>query len=368
MNLQSEANPVAVIRSEAWASTCAHEMERLGITNPLVVSSRGTAERTGLSEIFSETAIFDEVLPNPTIQSCQQVIDASRLSEFDGVIAIGGGSVMDTAKCALAALGTGSDKLSELLAWGEPFSRIVPSIFIPTTHGTASEVTMWGTIWDLEAMGKLSLSHPALYPSVAVLDGSLCLSLPIDISLTTALDALSHSFEALWNRHATSQSTQFAVAAICQIVERAPTLKENPDRLGVRQSLLEAATMAGLAFSQTTTAAAHSISYPLTLHYNVPHGIAASMSLMPLLDINGSAIKEPIGQIMHNLDLSAVADLKFLIAAIPEGYLKYRLRDWGIRRADIPMLAEHAFTKGRIENNIITLSTGDIEQILESIY
>jgi alcohol dehydrogenase class IV len=368
MNLQSEANPVAVICSAAWASTCVHEMVRLGITNPLVVSSRGTAKRTGLAGIFSETAIFDEVLPNPTIQSCQQVIDASKLSEYDGVIAIGGGSVMDTAKCALAALGAGSDKLAELLAWDEPFSRQVPSIFIPTTHGTASEVTMWGTLWDLEAMAKLSISHPALYPSVAVLDGSLCLSLPMDISLTTALDALSHSFEAIWNRNATSPSTQFAVAAICQIVASAPLLKENPDSLEVRQKLLEAATMAGLAFSQTKTAAAHSISYPLTLHYNIPHGIAASMSLLPLLDINGGAIDRPIGQIMDNLELSSVADLKSLIRAIPEGYLQYRLRDWSLRREAIPVLVEQSFTKGRMENNIITLSPGDVGQILESIY
>ena len=134
----------------------------------------------------------------------------------------------------------------------------------------------------------------------------------------------------------------------------------------IRDSL-KAATVAGLAFSNTTTAAAHSISYPLTIHYGMPHGVASSISLIPLLEINGKLIKEPLDRICNNNELT-YDELKETIKAIPQGVIPYTLDEWGIPEDQLPKLADESFTKGRIDNNIVDLTTDDVLNILNEIY
>ena len=275
---------------------------------------------------------------------------------------------MDTAKCVMAALGTGLDHVLALFDHDAPYPHPVPAIFIPTTHGTASEVTMWGTIWDMVNECKHSLSHPDLYPRFAILDPHLTLSLPLDISLTTSLDALSHSFEAIWNKNANDRSTAYAIAAIATILDFAVRLKDDPGQLDVREQLLNAATTAGLAFSATRTAAAHSISYPLTIHFGLPHGIAASIALVPLLKINQSAIQPALASLYSSLSLNGLDQLADTMGAIPEGILKFRLRDWGVQQDQLDWLIPQCFSKGRMDNNIIDLSHGQVRTILEEIY
>ena len=334
----------------------------------LLVTSPGMVKRLSLEKQFSSEQIFHNVEPNPTFTLCREMVGICRRGSFDGVLAIGGGSVMDTAKCAMAALGTDKEQLEELLAFSDPFPHPVPAVFVPTTHGTASEVTMWGTLWNLETMTKHSISHPDLYPDVAVLDPGLALTLPLDISLTTTLDALSHSFEAVWNQNANDTSTEYAIKAIVTILEQVPRLKTHPGNRDIRGKLLHAATTAGLAFSNTRTAAAHSISYPLTLHFGVPHGIAASITLLPLLDINAGAIEPTLKRIYKRAKLTGREDLKDKIGRIPEGRLVYRLREWGVGKEQLEWLANQSFTKGRMDNNIVDITRDDVQGILEAIY
>jgi alcohol dehydrogenase class IV len=225
---------------------------------------------------------------------------------------------------------------------------------------------MWGTIWNMKEEKKYSISHPNLYPTVAILDGRLTLSLPMDISITTTMDALSHSFESIWNKKANDTSTDLAISAICSILKNGSALKENPKNLEVRNNLLKASTVAGLAFSNTTTAAAHSISYPLTIHHGIPHGVASSISLLPLLDINGPLIKKSLDRICKNNELT-YDELKQTIKEIPQGEVPYTLDKWGISEDQLPKLAEESFTKGRMDNNIVDLSTDDVLGILKEL-
>ena len=361
-------NPVQLCPSEDWLTTCREQLERLQIRRPLVVASDGGRRRLGLASCFPGESLYTSVAPNPTLTSCQQAVAFSRSAKFGGVVAIGGGSVMDTAKCMMAALGTGKTQVRELLDFSTPYPHRVPGIFIPTTHGTASEVTMWGTVWDLEGERKYSISHPDLYPDVAILDPHLALSLPLDISLATTLDALSHGFEAIWNRHANAVSTTYALKAIGLILANVVHLKEHPGDVEIRRRLLTAATTAGLAFSNTRTAAAHSISYPLTIHFDIPHGVAASISLPPLLEINAPAIQDALEVLYRDLHLSGRPQLEAQIRAIPEGHLPYRLRDWGVQHEQLEWLCGQCFAKGRIDNNIVTLTREQVRGILEEIY
>ena len=157
-----------------------------------------------------------------------------------------------------------------------------PIYAIPTTAGTSSELTKWATIWDNATLTKHSLSDEKLYPKAAFYDANLALSLPRETTIFTALDALSHACESIWNKNANPISTHFALNAIKIILCDLSPLSENLRSLPLRTSLMQASIYAGLAFSNTQTALAHALSYPLTMKFGTPHGLACSFSL-PLL-------------------------------------------------------------------------------------
>ena len=360
-------NPVKVIVTDSWQKSCSNFQNKLNIKDPLIITSEQGVIRYNLSEKFPKNAIFDRVLPNPSFEDCQKAVNFSLKYNFDGVIAIGGGSVLDTAKPMIAAMSNNNGFLSELLSLTKPYENKIKSIFIPTTHGTGSEVTKWGTIWNTKNKKKYSISHDDLYPSIAILDASLTTSLPLDISIITILDALSHSFEAIWNKNANSQSTELAIDAICLILNNINSFKNNYRDVLIRKKMMIASNKAGLAFSNTKTAAAHSISYPLTIDFGIPHGIASSISLIPLLKINNYSIKKPLSEIFNRLDTDFDTLLN-QINLIPEGIVPFKLSKWKIKKTDLIPLSEKSFTKGRMDNNIVDLNRNEVLRLLEEIF
>jgi len=365
--LSNYYNPVNVIQTNKWSDELLKNIKALKMDNPLVVTSPGNYKRLKLKTIINTDAIYSFPGSNPTFDDCDDIIKYCKGKDFDGVIAIGGGSPMDLAKLAMAYLSIGKESVISLIGYKDDFPLHVPSIFIPTTHGTGSEVTMWGTIWNMTEKKKYSISHPSLYPDIAILDGHLTLKLPIDISIITVLDALSHSFEAIWNKNANDVSTSYAIDAIVIILNNIEKLKSNPSNLDVRNNLLIASSYAGLAFSNTKTAAAHSISYPLTMYYGIPHGVAASISLLPLLDINRNSIEEQLGTLLDFLNMT-YDELKGIMLSIPDSIIPFKLNQWGIPRDKIPIIVEKSFTKGRMENNIVNLNFNDVLQIINLTY
>ena len=360
-------NPVNVIKSNNWLFDLKNKIIDLNISKPIIVTSSGNFKRLKLENHFNIKSIYRYNGSNPTFNDSEKIIEFCEGKEFNGVIAIGGGSPMDLAKLAMAYLSIGESNIKKLIEYKDNYPLTIPSIFIPTTHGTGSEVTMWGTIWNMTEKKKYSISHPSLYPDIAILDGHLTLKLPIDISIITVLDALSHSFEAIWNKNANDVSTSYAIDAIVIILNNIEKLKSNPSNLDVRNNLLIASSYAGLAFSNTKTAAAHSISYPLTMYYGIPHGVAASISLLPLLDINRNSIEEQLGTLLDFLNMT-YDELKGIMLSIPDSIIPFKLNQWGIPRDKIPIIVEKSFTKGRMENNIVNLNFNDVLQIINLTY
>jgi len=168
----------------------------------------------------------------------------------------------------------------EAIARGETGClNALPVIAVPTTAGTGSEVTPWATFWDKKIGRKHSLHYPRLFPERALVDPELTITLPPEPTLAGGLDALSHALEAIWNRNANPISDQYAIAAAKEVLRTLPALMEAPGELPLRSAMAKAALLSGLAFSNTQTALAHSISYPMTLRYGLPHGIACSFCL-----------------------------------------------------------------------------------------
>ena len=232
--------------------------------------------------------VIDRTEPNPDVATLAPLYRDFWTADAAGdvLVAVGGGSVIDTAKTLMVGTeGAQFAALVELLATGRPFvpHRTRPLIAIPTTAGTGSEVTPWATVWDRGAGRKYSLHLPQTWPEAAVVDPELTLSLPAGPTLAAGLDALSHALEAIWNVNANPVSDTHAVAAARAVLATLPDLMHDLRNPGLRSRQALAAMQAGLAFSNTKTALAHSISYDMTLRHGLPHGLACSFTLPMVL-------------------------------------------------------------------------------------
>jgi len=230
--------------------------------------------------------IINNILPNPDYKNLKDICDSFKkdCENIKYAIALGGGSVIDTAK--FLVLGKGNfeittefleNKIKDLKATD------IDLISIPTTAGTGSELTCWATIWDERNQKKYSLFHPSLFSKLTIFDSKLTLSLPKKITIETSLDAMSHSFESIWNINSNPVSNINARKSINLILKNLPILVKDLKNIELREKIMKASMFAGLAFSNTKTAISHSISYPITLKYKIPHGIACSFTLPIIL-------------------------------------------------------------------------------------
>lgn len=233
--------------------------------------------------------MIEDVRPNPDVAQLSDLYDRfwEHADACDAIVAVGGGSAIDTAKALMVGTRTGRfDSLISLLAAGKPFTpaQVKPLIAVPTTAGTGSEVTPWATIWDAAKQKKYSLHLEATWPEAAIVDAELMMSVPRGTTISTGLDALSHALESIWNVNANPISDTFAISAVEDIFDTLPELVRNLDDIALRERMALAALKAGLAFSNTKTALAHSISYEMTLRHGLPHGIACSFTLPMVLE------------------------------------------------------------------------------------
>lgn len=273
-------NPVKIHFGVKWLEAVENLAQRLKDTKFLLITSQGFSKRGLSAQIQNVLAkqlagIVDEIAPNPQIKHLQSI--KAKLCDFDAIIALGGGSVIDSAKFLSIDSVFENDNFKIKSQPKKLFA-------FATTSGTSSELTHWATLWDNDAFVKHSLSDEILYPKEAFYDANLSLSLPRQTTIYTALDALSHSFESIWNNNANPISTHYALMAIEIILRDLVELSQNLHSLQLRSNLMLASIYAGLAFSNTQTALAHALSYPLTMRFGTPHGLACSFSLPLLLE------------------------------------------------------------------------------------
>ena len=306
----------------------------------------------------SLVAIIDRTQANPDVDGLADLYCDfwKRPDQGDILVAVGGGSVLDTAKALMVGTADGSfEALIALLATGKPFAphRIKPLIAIPTTAGTGSEVTPWATIWDRERQVKHSLHLNETWPSLALVDPELMLSLPAPVTLQSGLDALSHALESIWNVNANPVSDTFAVAAAQEILQTLPLLMEQLGSRELRGRMALAALKAGMAFSNTRTALAHSISYEMTLRYGLPHGIACSFPLPMVLERALGRRADRDAVLAQALGPNAGAPQR-LAAFIERLGVKTRFADYGVSDEQAEQMVAHALTGARGRNFIGT--------------
>lgn len=332
------------------------------------------AEKRGWVAVVRAAAdvlgVTNDVAPNPTVDYvARRAKDLSPAA--DTVIALGGGSALDAAKGMAAARGAADPAafLERHVRRCEPFpADFAPPrlIAIPTTAGTGSEVTMWGSLWDADR--KHSVSHPKLYPEHALIVPALTYGLPYEQSLFPALDALSHSMESVWNRNATPESDVLATRSIAAL---ARALCDGYARRyaepAVRKAVQDASVDAGLAISVTRTAIAHSISYPLTALLGVPHGLACSFTLPEVLKLNAAHAPERVALVTKALGASSAdAAAGKLYALYAELGVPARVKSYVTSRARARALDCGFIAPGRAENNPAPVDQAGAVRLLDA--
>lgn len=340
----------------------------LVVTTPGFIR-RGLVER--LREMLKDAVVHvvADVQPNPELNDLESQSADAVNHQADLIIAVGGGSVMDSGKTLgvlLVKHGEGFSLREHLEGGGGAIEGAgVPVVAVPTTAGTGSEVTPFATVWDSTTMRKYSLSGPMLFPHTALLDPTLTLTLHESITVHSGLDAISQAFEALWNKRATPITTAYATQALRIALPALRPLVRDLSNLDLRIAMQTASLLAGLAISHTRTALAHSISYPLTLHLGVPHGLACSFTLPTLLGFNAEMNGGAFEDLAASLRYESLHDLRSELAQLlREVGVPAMLEAYG---ADVHRLVDYIpemRTPERAGNTLREASDADLERIL----
>ena len=304
----------------------------------LIVTGRSSAGNGSLADAEAalrangqEYAVFGEVPNNPTVQSVQKGAALARSFGADFIIAVGGGSPMDAAKAvAMLARQEAADIFSHTIG-----VDVLPMVHIPTTAGTGSEVTPYAILTNDEKETKQSISAPSLFPKLAFLDGKYMENLPQDITVNTAIDAISHAAEGMLSLAAGELSDALAREALHILFGEYENLRKGNYTPESRQKLLYGAAVAGMVIANTGTSPVHTLGYSLTYYHGVPHGRANGLLLPAFLKHCLQKDSARTGRIYAALGMDAdeFAERLAVLLGKRECYSDAELRAWAHKAA-----------------------------------
>lgn len=340
----------------------------------IVTTQRGRQQFSDdliLKPLFHSNTIawMDSVKENPGLTDLQAEINRLQSLEVDAIVAFGGGSSIDAAKAMRIGLALkGQHTLAELLENPVLHQNVkqVPLFALPTTAGTGSEVTPFATIWHHEIQKKFSLAGDSVFPAVAIVDAELTDDLPVSVTISTGLDAINQAAESVWNKNANSITLAFAARALKLGLNALPLLAKEQGNKLAREEIAEASMLAGLAISHTRTALCHSISYPLTAHFGIPHGLACAFTMPEVCKLNLSVDDGRFKKLAYLLTGKSNKNILYEIFVDLNNKLgvNKRVKDY-IKNVDsLLALQNEMYTPNRAANNMFSIEASDLENIL----
>lgn len=269
-----------------------HNVKKVMIATDQGIKSCGLLEPIlkVLSDDEIETIVFDETVPNPTIDCIETALNVYLKNKCEGLIAIGGGSVMDLAKVVGARVVRPDLTIQKMKGILKIKKSLPLLIAIPTTAGTGSETTLAAVVTDSKTHHKYAINDFNLIPKYAILDETLTLGLPKSLTATTGMDALTHAIEAYIGGSTTKKTSAYALEAIKLIFENIEKAYSNGKNKEARKNMLKASYMAGVAFSTSYVGYVHAVAHTLGGKYGTPHGLANAVILPYMLSSYGKAI------------------------------------------------------------------------------
>lgn len=297
-------------------------------------------------------SLYDEIKPNPTIQNVTDGVKACKESEADVIVAVGGGSSIDTAK-GVSIVMTNPDRadIKSLNGNSNTVNRGMPLIALPTTAGTAAEVTINYVITDEDAKIKMVCVDPNDIPILSIIDSELMASMPKSLAAATGMDALTHAVEGYITKAHNDMSDMFHMKAIQMIFEYLPAAVNEKDPVAVEKMGM-AQYIAGMGFSNVGLGIVHSMAHQLGAVYDTPHGIANAMLLPTVMRFNGAVCADRFRDILVNIGRPDAKDLNdqdvintfvWMISELSKKVgITTTIKDYGAKEEDFEMLAEKA--------------------------
>lgn len=298
--------PVKVIAGNAALEHIPFELATLGAKRPMIITDKGVRSNNLLEPVeqafaAADTAIaiiFDDVPPDSSLQTVRKAAQLYRENNCDAIIAIGGGSVIDTSKGVNILVSEGGDDLLKYSGAHNLPKPLKPFYVVPTTAGTGSEVTMVAVVSDTEKNVKLPFTSYFLMPNAAILDPRMTATLPPHITAMTGMDALTHAVEAYTCMAANPISDAYAFGAVKKISENLIKVLDEPKNPEARLELAQASTMAGIAFSNSMVGLVHSLGHATGAVAHLPHGLCMSLFLPYVLEYNKDKISHKLAELL----------------------------------------------------------------------
>ncbi len=372
--------PTRLVHGPGALARLGETLRELGVTRPLLVTDPGVAA-AGLVERALEhlegAVVFDEVRPNPDIELVDRGAEVYRDSGCDGLVGLGGGSSIDTAK-SIGVVAEHGGSILDYEYGRTPLSRRVPPLVaVPTTAGTGSEVTLWAVITDHDRRIKFNVGGtPLIGPHVALIDPELMLGLPPAVTAATGMDALSHAIECYTCDYHQPFSDAVALHAIELVGGWLRVAVEDGSNLEARTHMAHAATLGGLAYGTESAGAAHAMSQSAGGVHDCPHGALTARVLGPVCEYNAPAAPERYARIAQGLgvDTGGLDPLAAALAGVEE---VYRLTDdvgiptmveLGFSEEEISMLATIAFEDPQTIGNAREVDVAAYEDIYRNAF
>lgn len=323
--------------------------------------------------------IFSEIKPNPTIKNVLDALAAFKASGADCIVALGGGSSIDTAK-AVGIINNNPEfgDVRSLEGVAPTKNRAVPTFALPTTAGTAAEVTINYVITDEENKKKMVCVDPNDIPMCAVIDCELMMSMPKGLTASTGMDALTHAIESYITPGAWTMSDMFEAKAIELIHEHLYNAVQNGQDVVAREGMAEAQYIAGMGFSNVGLGIVHSMAHPLGAFYDTPHGVANALLLPYVMEYNADSPARPkylgIAKAMGvntegmSVDEGVKAAIEAVKALSVSINIPQRLSEIGVKKEDLHDLAVAAFNDVCTGGNPRPTSVEEIEQLYNIAY
>ncbi|MGY0591523.1 MAG: iron-containing alcohol dehydrogenase [Paraglaciecola chathamensis] len=358
-------------------------LEQLGCHYSCIIID-STLVRPGYTEPITDLlnahglgyGLFSETMAEPSEDSILPAVALVQREKYDCLLALGGGSAIDTAK-AIALLATHGGSMRDYKMPRPVNLSSMPVIAIPTTAGTGSEATQATIITDASTDEKMLCMGPGLMPMAAIVDYELTLSLPSRIAADTGIDALTHAIEAYVSRKANLFSDQQAIAAMKLIGQNLLKTCQDAKDLAAREAVMLGATLAGIAFSNASVALVHGMSRPLGVHFHVPHGLSNAMLLPTVTEYSISSAPTRYAQcamymgLVDNIEDENQAHQALLnqLKRINQTLSVPSLAEFGVDKdvffSTLPLMAEQALASGSPNNNPRQVDKDEIVKLYE---
>jgi choline dehydrogenase len=372
--------PTRLVHGLGALSRLGELVQELGVRRPLLVTDAGVAA-VGLADRalahLNGAATFAEVYPNPDVELVGRVSAAYREHGCDGLVALGGGSAMDTAKAAGVEVVHGGSILEYEYGRTPVSERIPPLIAVPTTAGTGSEVTLWAVITDHDRQIKFNVGGtPRIGAHVALLDPELTFGLPPAVTAATGMDALSHGVECFTCDYHQPFNDAVALRAIELVARWLRVAVEDGSNVEARTHMAHAALLGGMAYGTESAGAAHAMSQSAGGVHDCPHGALTARVLGPVMEYNAPAAPERHARVAQALGVDT-GGLEPLEAALAGVEALYRLTDdvgiptmtaLGFAEDEIPMLARIACEDPQTIGNARELDVAAYEEIYRNAF